>query len=188
VAAQRTLGAGALLVVVALCLGSAPSALASPENCLPRETSADQTAVLAGITDDGADWVAGFGIDDRGIQLVCVSITLDGEEATPGVLGGPFRAAPDAGDIVVSVMTTGYRNGARWDVVRGTVTAAAERVEVSIDAADPVEAEIAGTGPEDGWSWYAAVVPADDAPGIPHVTATAYDADDDAIATGDSPF
>ena len=188
VAAPQTLRTGALLVVVAMCLGSASSALASPENCLPRETSEDQTAVLAGITDDGADWVAGFGIDDRGIQLVCVRITLDGEDATPGVLGGPFRAAPDADDIVVSLLTTGFRNGVRWHVVRGTVTAAAERVELSIDGGEPIEAEIADAGPEDGWRWYATVVPADDAPGIPHVTATAYDADDVGIATGDSPF
>jgi hypothetical protein len=179
------LRAGALLVA-GLCLVPAPSASRSPANCLPRETSEERTALLAGTTDDGADWVAGFGVDDRAIQLVCVSIILDGEEATRGVLGGPFEAAPDDGDVVVSVLTTGYRGGPRWHVIRGTVTAAAERVELSIDGAEPIEAQIADTGPEQGWSWYAAVVPAGE-PGIPHVTATAFDADEVVIATGEIP-
>ena len=182
-----SLRAGAL-AIAAVCLLPAPRSLASAaENCLPRQTRDDRTAVLAGTTDDGADWVAGFGIDGRGIQLVCVRITLDGEEATSGVLGGPFEAAADDGDIVVSVLTTGYRGGPRWHVVRGTVTDDAERVELSIDGAEPIEAEMAETGPEVGWSWYAAVVPVDET-GIPHVTATAYDAADDGIATGESPF
>jgi hypothetical protein len=175
-------------VIAAVCLLPAPRSLASaPESCLPRQTLDDHTAVLAGTTDDGAEWVAGFGIDGRDIQLVCVRITLEGEEATSGVLGGPFEAAPNDDDIVVSVLTTGYRGGPRWHVVRGTVTDDAERVELSIDGADPIEAEIAETGPDVGWSWYAAVVPADET-GIPHVTATAYDADDDDIASGESPF
>ena len=166
--------AGAL-AIAAVCLLPAPHSLASsPDSCLPRQTDDDHTAVLAGTTEDGADWVTAFGIDDRGIQLVCVRITLDGEEATSGVLGGPFEAAPNDDDIVVSVLTTGYRGGPRWHVVRGTVTDAAERVELSIDDADPIEAKIAETGPEPGWSWYATVVPADET-GIPHVTATAYD-------------
>ncbi len=143
--------------------------------------------MLAGTTDDDAEWVAAFGIDDRGIQLVCVSIALDGEEAAQGVLGGPFEAAPDEDDIVVSVMTTGYRGGPRWHVLRGTVTEHATRVELSIEGADPIRAEIADTGPEDGWRWYAAVVAVDE-PGIPHVTATAYDVDDDVIASGESPL
>jgi hypothetical protein len=183
-----TLRAAALAAAVA-CL-STPSvhATTAAESCLPRQTDEARTAVLAGTTDDNAEWVAGFGIDDRDIQLVCVSITLDGEEATSGVLGGPFEAALEEGDIVVSVLTTGYRGGPRWHALRGTVSADADRLELSIDGAEPVEAEIATAGPALGWSWYAVVVPAADEAGIPHVTATAYDVDDELIAIGESPF
>jgi hypothetical protein len=185
----RSVRTGALVAAV-LVLIPPSRGLAAPaaDSCLPRETLEDRTAVLAGTTDDGADWVAGFGIDERGIQLVCVGITLDGEEATRGVLGGPFEAAPDDDEIVVSALTTGYRGGPRWHALRGTVTDRAERVELSVDGAAPVDAEIAATGPENGWRWYAVVVPADDAPGIPHVTAIAYNGDDEIVAEGDTPF
>jgi hypothetical protein len=158
-----------------------------PQNCLPRQTLTERTAVLGGTTDDGADWVAGFGIDERDIQLVCVDIDLDGEDVARGVLGGPFRAAEEDGTIVVGVMTAGVRGGPRWHVVRGTVTDEAERVEITIADREPVDALIADTGPEDGWHWYAIAVPAGEL-GIPHAMATAYDADGIEIATGDSPF
>jgi hypothetical protein len=186
------------IAVLALSVDTAPPDSTSPsdsttasltidDSCLPRATLPDRTAVLGGVTDDGADWVTSFGIDELGIQLVCVDITVDGQDMTPGILGGPFLAANDPGEIVVSVLTTGVRGGPRWHVVRGTVTDAAERVEVSIAGGDPVEAQLADTGPEDGWHWYATAVPAGPL-GIPHVTATAYDADGSVIATGESPF
>ena len=60
-------------------------------------------------------------------------------------------------------------------------------LELTIDRADPVEAEIADTGPEDGWRWYAIVVSAPDPRGFPHVAAVAYDADGAVIAEGESP-
>jgi hypothetical protein len=186
-----------LTVISASVLAPAAPALAAPpttepqvtppESCLPRETLPERTAVLGGTTDDDAEWVTGFGVDERGIQLVCVDIDVDGEDVVRGVLGGPFRAAADDGTIVVGVMTAGVRGGPRWHVVRGTVTDAAERVEVSIAGRQPVAAVLADAGPENGWRWYAIAVPAGEL-GIPHVTAAAYDADGIEIATGASPF
>lgn len=188
VAIDRNLRAGAAFLAV-LSLAPAGVGRAAPvENCLPRETRDDRTAVLSGTSTDDAEWVAAFGVDDRDIQLVCVRITVDGEQATRGVLGGPFDAAANDDEIVVSVLTTGFRFGPRWHVLRGTVTDAADRVELSIDGADPVEAEIADAGPEDGWHWYAVVVSAPEQRGFPHVSAVAYDADGELIADGESPF
>jgi hypothetical protein len=164
----------------------ATSTVAStPENCLPRETLDERTAVLGGRTSDGAEWVAAFGIDDGGIQLVCVDLTLEGEEMTRGVLGGPFNAADEPDEIVVDVLTAGVRDGPTWYVVRGTVTDAAARIELAIDG-EPIDGQIADTGPEDRWRWYAAAVPAPERTTFPDVTATAYDTDDEPIATGAS--
>jgi hypothetical protein len=177
-----------VVALAAACLIPGAAAVASPAaSCLPRPTADDRTAVLGGTTADDAEWVAAFGIDGRGIQLVCVDITLDGEEAASGVLGGPFLAGDDADEIVVSVLTTGLRAGPRWHVVRGTVTDDAARLEISIAGAEPIEAEIADVGPQTAWKWYAAVVPGGER-GIPHVSATAYDGDGDVVAEGDSPF
>jgi hypothetical protein len=176
------------VTLAAICLAPGAAGRAAPaENCLPRPTAEDRTAVLSGTADDGAAWSAAFGIDDRGIQLVCVDISLDGEDAASGVLGGPFRAGDADDEIVVSVLTTGVRNGPRWHVVRGTVTDAAERLELSIAGAEPIEAMIADVGPQTGWNWYAVVVPQQER-GMPHVTATAYDADDEVVAEGAGPF
>jgi hypothetical protein len=177
--------AAAIATAVASPAHSAPAP--DPESCLPRPTIDDLTAVLGGTTTDDADWVAAFGIDDRGIQLVCVDIVVEGEDAASGVLGGPFNAPDRDDDIVVSVLTTGRRDGPRWHAVRGTVTEAAERLELSVEGGEPIEADIADIGPEPGWRWYAIVVPIDE-PGIPHVTAIAYDADGDVVAEGESPF
>jgi hypothetical protein len=157
------------------------------DSCLPRETVPEHTAVLGGVTVDGAEWVTAFGVDWRGIQLVCVDIIYAGEPATTGVLGGPFNAAATDDEIVVSVLTTGPREGPRWLVLRGAVTADAERIELSIAGAEPIEAQLADAGPENDWRWFATVVPVADSM-HPHVTATAYDADDEEIATGESPF
>jgi hypothetical protein len=164
------------------------STASTPENCLPRDTLEDRTGVLGGTTSDGAEWVAAFGIDERGIQLVCVDLTLDGEEMTRGVLGGPFIAADETDEIVVDVLTAGVRGGPRWYVVRGTVTADAARIELSVDGGEPIEGQIAAAGPDDGWRWYAAAVPAPERTTFPDVAATAYDADDEPIAAGTSVF
>jgi hypothetical protein len=157
------------------------------DNCLPRPTVEEHTAVLRGTTDDDAVWVAGFGIDDRGIQMVCVDITFEGAPAANGRIGGPFDAADDPADIVVAVMNTGRAAGPRWYVVRGTVTADAVRVELSFDDAEPVEAELAATGPEPGWLWYALTVP-NTGSRDPHVVATAYDANGWEVAAGEDVF
>ena len=186
-ATLRSVRIGAVLLAVGCCVSAGHTLAVTAENCLPRETHDDRTAVLSGTTTDDAEWVAGFGLDNRDIQLVCVRITADGKQATRGVLGGPFNAAATDDEVGVAVMTTGYRLGQRWYVLRGTVTDAAERLELMIDGADPVEAEIADTGPEDGWRWYAIVVSAVDPRGFPHVAAVAYDADGAVIAEGESP-
>lgn len=166
---------------------STTPAVTLDDSCLPRETVPEHTAVLGGVTDDGAEWVTAFGVDDGGIQLVCVDITFAGEPATTGVLGGPFDAAETDDEVVVSVLTTGPREGPRWLVLRGAVTSAAERVELSIAGTEPIEAQLADAGPEDGWRWFATVVPVADSM-HPHVAATAFDADGEEIATGESPF
>ena len=70
--------------------------------------------------------------------------------------------------------------------MRGTVPAGADRLELAIDGRPPIDAHIAEVGPQDGWRWYGLVVPAPEA-GIPHVVATAYDADDEVVASGESP-
>ena len=161
--------------------------LTAEDNCLPRATVPERTAILGGTTEDGAFWVTGFGEDERGIQMVCVDITFDGEPAAQGRIGGPFEAAADPSEMVVALMNVGRRAGPRWYVVRGTVTADAARVELSFDGAEPVEAELAATGPVDGWLWFALTVP-HSGDGTPRVTATAYDTDDEPIATGENLF
>jgi hypothetical protein len=180
---------GVALVIAALGIAPGATALgsASAENCLPRPTRADRTVVLSGIAADDAEWTAAFGIDDRGIQLVCIDIAVGGQESVLGVLGGPFLAADHPDEIVVSVLTIGLRAGPRWHVVRGAVPDSVERLELSVAGGDPIEADIADIGPERGWYWYAAVVP-EERLGIPHVTATGYDAADDVVAEGESPF
>ena len=55
------------------------------------------------------------------------------------------------------------------------------------DGGEPVEAEIADTGPDAGWNWFATVVP-EERRGIPHVAATGYDADGYVVAEGESAF
>lgn len=177
------------LVIAALGLAPGATALASSaaESCLPRPTLEDRTVVLSGTTTDGADWTAAFGIDERDIQMVCVEITVGGQDSAPGVLGGPFLAAEHRDEIVVSVLTTGLRAGPRWHVLRGTVADGVERLELSVDGGEPVEAEIAETGPDAGWKWFAAVVP-EEHRGFPHVTATGYDADGNVVAEGESAF
>ena len=62
--------------------------------------------MLGGTTSDGAEWVTAFGIDDRDIQMTCIDITVEGEAVAPGVLGGPFRAGSEPGEVVVSVLIT----------------------------------------------------------------------------------
>jgi hypothetical protein len=177
------------LVFAALGLVPGATALASSsaESCLPRPTLDERTVVLSGTTTDDADWTAAFGIDDRDIQLVCVDIVVGGEDSAPGVLGGPFLPADHPDEIVVSVLSTGFREGPRWHVLRGTVPDRVERLELSVDGGEPVEAEIADIGPDTGWNWYAAVVP-EEHRGFPHVTATGYDADGKVVAEGESPF
>lgn len=177
------------LVIAALGLAPGATSLASgpAESCLPRPTRDDRTVILGGTTADDADWTAAFGIDDRDIQLVCVDITVGGERSAPGVLGGPFLAADHPDEIVVSVLTTGLRAGPRWHVLRGTAPDNVERLELSVDGGEHVEAQIAEVGPEPGWNWYAVVVP-EEHRGIPHVTATGYDAEDNVVAEGESAF
>jgi hypothetical protein len=161
--------------------------VAPVENCLPRATVADRTAVLGGTTTDGASWVTAFGIDERGIQMVCVAITYEGSPALDGRIGGPFEPADDPGEIVVAVMNAGRAAGPRWYVVRGTVTADAVRVSLAIEDGAPLDVQLADAGPEPGWLWYALVVPHSGAH-APHVVATAYDEHDVPIATGEDLF
>ena len=139
--------------------------------------------MLTGRTDDAADWMTGFGIDDRGIQMVCVDITVDGETVVDGRIGGPFLAGTEPTEVVVAFMNAGRAEGARWYVVRGTVPAAAARLELSFDRSDPVEAQIATVGPEDGWRWYAAVVPHSGSRN-PEIVAVAYDPENAPLAMG----
>jgi hypothetical protein len=177
------------VVIAALGVAHGATALASApaDNCLPRPMRAECTVVLSGTAADDAEWSAAFGIDDREIQLVCIDIAFGGQESVAGVLGGPFLAADHPDEIVVSVLTTGLRAGPRWHVVRGVVADSVARLELSVGGGDPIEAEIADIGPEPGWYWYAAVVP-EERLGLPHVTATGYDAADDVVAEGESAF
>lgn len=177
----------------ALAIGAEPpldglaATVAADPGCLPRPTAADHTAILGGVTDDGASWTAGFGEDETGIQMVCVTVTDDGHELVNGLIGGPFEPAESSLRMTVGVMDAGVRDGRRWNIVRGAVTDRADSVAISIDGADPVEAELASAGPADGWLWFAIAV-AQVTRGFPKVRTAAYDADGGLVATGHDPW
>lgn len=154
------------------------------DSCLSGETVEERTAVFGGVTDDGARWFLGLGVTDDGDVAHCFEVTEVGEQDS-GIAGtgGSFDEGADPSMIEIGGATIGTADGRSWRAVTGAVTADAAEVFISVADDEPIEAQIADTGPAGGWRWFAIVVPVN-FEGNVAVIALAFDRDGDEIAHG----
>jgi hypothetical protein len=155
------------------------------DNCLSSETDPEHTAVLGGTTSDGARWVAGFGLQpEDGDITTCHEVYVDGEQFGAGSSSGSaFEPPADPATIDVGSTGVSWAEGGWW-IARGTVTADADSVLVTFAGTDePLTAQLAHTGPADGWRWFAIATPATHE-GRPAISAVALDAAGQEIASG----